>query len=191
MTETLVFLKKFLMHGTRISSAVPSSYYLAESTVRGINWEKARVIVELGAGTGALTQAILRHARLDTVIISIENDKDFCAILRDKYSKIPNLHIVEGDARDLEKILKDHGVTQADYIVSGLGFPTLPESVQKPLMAAIKKCLVPGGTMHQITEVPLLFQPFYQKRFKKVKFIFEPRNVPPGGVYVCSEPIAE
>ena len=56
--ETLLFFGKFLRHGTGISSITPTSRTLARAMLDGIDFDRASVIVELGAGTGAITEQI-------------------------------------------------------------------------------------------------------------------------------------
>ena len=60
MNDFALFLGKFLRHGTAIASVAPSSRWLSETTVRNIDWQKARALVELGAGTGPITRVIAR-----------------------------------------------------------------------------------------------------------------------------------
>src|SRR5579885_1968630 len=55
-----LMLRKFAQHGTSIASFVPSSRFLARMTCKGIDYDAARCIVELGAGTGPITQELVR-----------------------------------------------------------------------------------------------------------------------------------
>ena len=49
MNDFMLFLGKFLTQGTAIASVAPSSRWLSRTTVRNVDWERARVLVELGA----------------------------------------------------------------------------------------------------------------------------------------------
>lgn len=185
MSDFSLFLGKFLRHGTAIASLAPSSPWLSRATVRHIDWDNAKVLVELGAGTGPITKVLAERARPDCKVIVIERDHDFAEILRERYSKLPNFDVIEGDCRDLAKILADRGITQVDHIVSGLPVPSFPKDLQRDLMRVVKQVLAPEGMYHQITELPFLYWPLYRKFFREVRFQFEPRNFPPAGAYFC------
>lgn len=185
MNDFALFLGKFLRHGTAIASVAPSSRWLSQTTVRNIDWQKATAIVELGAGTGPITRVIARNAAPECRVILVERDPDFARLLRDRFDDRPNFDIVEGDVRDLPGILAARGVTQVDHVVSGLPVPSLPAATQQALFLAVGKVLRPEGTYNQITEIPWVYWPFYRRYFHDVQFVFEPRNLPPGGTYFC------
>src|SRR5919106_1276097 len=70
MKDSLLFLGKFLRHGTAIASLAPSSRWLSRATVRNVDWDRAKILVELGAGTGPITRvlaAILADRGIDRV----------------------------------------------------------------------------------------------------------------------------
>lgn len=189
MNQTALFFKKFLRHGTQIASAVPSSRWLSRQTISNVDWAQAKVVVELGAGTGAITDIILAAAPADCKILSFESDADFARVLRKRFANNKNLQIIEGNACTFDQELVKQGIAKADYIVSGLGVPSLSPQNQSLLFAAVAAKLSPQGSYNQITEFPLIFLSFYKRHFKDVRFIFEPRNIPPGGVYICKTPV--
>ena len=188
MPEKLLFLKKFLRHGTRIASAVPSSRWVAERAVHNVRWDTARIILELGPGTGPLTEAILSHARPESDIFAIERDPDFVKFLRDKFKNYRNIEIIEGNCADLEDILTARRIARVDYIISGLPVGAFRREEYLKLFRAVRAVLSPEGSYNQLTEFPLLFLPFYRRYFGDVQFLFEPRNIPPGGIYICRRP---
>ena len=184
MSDTLLFFKKFLKYGFAISSAVPSSSYLSNTTISGIDWNRARIILEVGAGTGPITLAIAQHARKDARIISIERDPDFVKILHRRFENDPRIEVIEADINDLETVLGERGITEVDYVVSGLPTTSFPREMQDRFFTTIGHFLAPGGSYHQITEIPLLFWAVYRRYFEKVDFLLELRNFPPGGAYI-------
>src|SRR5207253_7569519 len=99
MSDFLLFLGKFLRHGTAIASLAPSSPWLSRTTVRNVAWERARVLVELGAGTGPITRVLAEKARPDCTVVVLERDPDFARILRERFHERPNFDIIEGDVR--------------------------------------------------------------------------------------------
>ncbi|RUL88204.1 ornithine lipid N-methyltransferase [Tautonia sociabilis] len=185
MKESLLFLGKFLRHGTAIASLAPSSPWLSRATVRNVDWDNARVLIELGAGTGPITRELIRRARPETKLLVLERDPDFVRVLRDRFDPRPNLEIIEGDVRDLPAMLQDRGIERADAIISGLPVPSFPKDLQRDLFRNVGRVLEPGGSYNQITELPLVYLNFYRRFFDEVRFTFEPRNVPPAGAYYC------
>jgi phospholipid N-methyltransferase len=185
MSDASLFLRKFLRHGLAIASVTPSSRWLSRATVRPIAWDRARTVVEVGAGTGPITRVIAENARPNCRVIVIERDPDFARILRSRYGGLANFKVVEGDVRRLSDILAGLGIGRVDHVVSGLATPSLPAETRRGLFEALRSVLGTEGSYHQITEIPLIYLPFYRRHFEEVRFVFEPRNIPPGGVYHC------
>src|SRR5436189_6241414 len=104
MSDVSLFLGKFLKHGTAIASLAPSSPWLSRTTVRNIDWTRARVVVELGAGTGPITKVLAEKAQPDCKVVVLERDPDFSRLLRERFQGRPNFDVVEGDCRDLAAI---------------------------------------------------------------------------------------
>jgi phosphatidylethanolamine/phosphatidyl-N-methylethanolamine N-methyltransferase len=117
--------------------------------------------------------------------VVLERDPDFCRLLHERFADRADLEVVQGDVRDLAAILADRGITQADYIVSGLPVPSFPRDLQQALFRVVREVLRPEGTFNQITELPWVYLRFYRKYFEDVQFVFEPRNLPPAGAYFC------
>ncbi len=180
--DWLLMLRKFVRHGTTIASFAPSSRFLARSICRGIDYERARCIVELGAGTGPVTTELLKRTKPHTRVIVVELDPDFCKRLR---AKFPGADIVEGDACKLDTLLAERGIQQVDHVLSGLPLPSFPASLRDGVLASSARCLAPGGTFRQLSVMPWVYRGLYRGYFENVRFRFVPLNLPPAGVYVC------
>jgi phospholipid N-methyltransferase len=185
MSDFSLFLGKFFKHGTAIASLAPSSRWLSRTTVRNVDWARAKVLVELGAGTGPITRVLAEKARPDCRVVVLERDPDFARLLHQRFDHLPNFDVVAGDVRDLTEILADRGINRVDAIISGLPVPSFPRELQRDLFRVIRPILAPEGTFNQITELPLVYWRFYKAFFDEVRFAFEPRNFPPAGAYFC------
>ena len=174
--------KKFVRHGTSIASFAPSQRFLSRKIIAGIDYDKAKCIVELGAGTGPVTAQLLARAKPHTRVIVVELDPDFCVRLRRKF---PNADIVEGDAAKLEQLLSARGIATVDHVVSGLPLPSFPAPLRDSILASSAKVLTAEGTFRQLTNMPYIYWKFYKRYFAEEKFKFVPLNLPPAGVYVC------
>ena len=185
MSDFTLFLGKFLRQGTAIASLAPSSRWLSRATVANIDWSRPNVVVELGAGTGPITRVLAERASAGSRVLVVEREPDFAGLLRERFGHAPALEVIEGDARDLAGMLRDRGVARVDHVVSGLPTPSLPKDVRRDVIRAVAEVLKPDGTFNQITEMPWVYLRLYRRLFEDVRFRFEPRNLPPAGVYIC------
>ncbi len=179
-----LMLRKFVKHGTAVASFSPSSRFLARSICKGIDYDRAECIVELGAGTGSVTQELVDHVRPHTKLVIVELDPDFCTRLRGRF---PHADIVEGDAARMDELLRERGITQVDHVVSGLPLPSFPAAVRDAIIASAARSLAPGGTFRQLTVLPWVYRRLYKRYFADVSFALVPLNLPPAGVYVCRD----
>jgi phosphatidylethanolamine/phosphatidyl-N-methylethanolamine N-methyltransferase len=115
----------------------------------------------------------------------VERDPDFARLLQDRFCGRKYFEVVHGDVRDLAALLHQRGFMSADHVVSGLPVPSFARDLRKSLFQTVAAVLKPTGTYNQITEIPWLYHRFYQRYFDEVRFVFEPRNLPPAGAYLC------
>lgn len=83
MNDKQLFLKKYLQNPKSIGSLIPSSRYLANAIYHTAKSLEEVPILEIGAGTGAITQSI---ASLNPTVIDI--DSDFVTLLKEKFPKL-------------------------------------------------------------------------------------------------------
>ncbi|HPF40406.1 MAG TPA: methyltransferase domain-containing protein [Phycisphaerae bacterium] len=180
-----IFLKKFLQKGKGISAATPSSRFLSEAVCNVVDFSKPSTIVEVGAGTGAITEVILENLRSHHRFVMLEFDPDFCDILRQRY---PSVDLIQGDVGEIEGPLASRGITKVDYVLSGLPTPNLPPRSLAKMMRWLRRSLTPDGVFSQITVIPLYYKSFYKQLFADVQYEMVWLNAPPGGVYYCRSP---
>ena len=190
LRDHLLFMRKFFRQGRRIASIWPSSRAMAVASLHRVRWEKARVIVELGPGTGAITQEIVRRLKPPTRLIAVERDVDFMRILRARFGRCAGVTMAHGDVKNLAAILRREGIAHhgVDYFISGLGTPSLPRPTRQALLDTVGYYLQPHGCFTNITEIPWYYWPYYRRHFRHVAFQLVPLNLPPGGVYHCQSP---
>jgi phosphatidylethanolamine/phosphatidyl-N-methylethanolamine N-methyltransferase len=181
VAETLLFMRKFLRHGTRVASFSPSSQHLAHALCEGIDATVPQVVLELGAGTGAVTAAACTRMHPLSRLIAVEIDPQFAAIVT---QRCPQAEVLACDVRDLEEQLAARGVEKVDLVISGLPTPSLPRAVNEAVLACLKQC-APDACFSQLTVMPWVYQGMYRRLFEEVRFRPVWRNLPPGGVYHC------
>ncbi len=184
--DWLLFFSKFLRYGTAISSVAPSSRYLARAMVRDIDFARARCVVELGAGTGPVTAELVRRVQPPRHLLIVERDPDFCQRLRERF---PGADVAQADAVELDRLLAERGLGGVDHVLSGLPLAMLRRADLDHLLGTVRRHLHPEGTFRQITEIPWLYYPLHARYFARVQFRFVLRNFPPGGIYICRDPL--
>ncbi|MFO0842244.1 MAG: ribosomal RNA adenine dimethylase [Gemmataceae bacterium] len=183
--DWLLFFTKFLRQGVAISSVAPSSPHLARAFVRDIDWANCRCVVELGAGTGPITEEVVRRAPPTCRTIFLERDPDFCARLRERF---PRADVVEADAADLGRVLDERGIGQVDHFLCGLPLPAFPRELAHKILGVVFQRLAEHGTYRQLTHMPYVYYRMHRRYFEQVRFQFVFRNLPPGGFYTCRGP---
>lgn len=141
--DTVAFFKGFLDHPERVGSVVPSSRFLEKRIVDTAGIRSARLVVELGPGTGGTTRAMLRALPASGRLLTIEIDPDFSARLR----AIDDARLVNhvGSAADIDRILSELGLGQPDVVVSGIPFSTLPAATGREILRSVWSTLAYGG----------------------------------------------
>ena len=184
MSDALLFARKFARKGRAIASIGPSGPDMCEAMVRDLDFSRPGVIVELGAGTGAITRSIVSRLQPHHRFIAVELESDFVDILRGRF---PQTEIVRGDATSMEGTLDQLGVRQVRYVLSGLATPHLPLRAQVRLHRWLMNRLDPDGAYVQITYVPRIYANYYRRHFRDVRYTPIWKNVPPGGVFFCRD----
>jgi len=182
MGDLWLVFRKFVANAKSVATVAPSSRFLSRAILRGIDWSKTQCVVELGAGTGPVTQQLVKLAPPGVRLIVNEFDSDFCRVLK---AKFPTVDVVEGDARALGELLAKRGITQVDYVLSGLPLTHFAETDRAAVIDQAGAALGPDGEFRQLTTAPWLYRGLYRRYFRHVSFWLVIRNIPPGGVYYC------
>jgi phosphatidylethanolamine/phosphatidyl-N-methylethanolamine N-methyltransferase len=161
--STIRFLKMFIRQPKINASIIPSSKRAAKGMVSGLDLNAMKYVVELGPGTGVMTDILAEQL----------------PPLQNKYDN--RFEVVNCSASCLEDLLKERNVSQVDLVISGLPF-TLPEEVKKPLYSTLYKLTEKGTCMRWFTYFPFLMKKHY-KQFPYKKSCFVGWNFPPMWIY--------
>ncbi len=166
-----------------LGSVFPSSRFLIQRILDRIDWISARVVVEYGPGVGNVSQELLRRLRPDGHLILIEMNAEFVQLLRTRFAD-PRITVVHGSAADVGRILRDSGFGQADYVVSGIPYSTIPLELRRRILRESRAVLSDGGEVivYQFMRTIL---PQLRHCFGKVEEEFEALNIPPARVWYC------
>ncbi len=113
----LLFLGRWLRHPIRVGSVAPSGRALARALTRAATWGAGANVIELGAGTGAITAALLEIGVRPEQLVIIERDPALARVLR---SRFPGCRVVQADAMELRSVCADLGVSRASAVISSL-----------------------------------------------------------------------
>lgn len=139
-----VFLQGFAEQPAMVASIIPSSGYTIRKMLRPVDWGRCKLFVEYGPGVGTFCRPVLDKLRRDGTLIVIDTNKLFIDYLNRTIGD-SRFIAVHGSAEDVEDIIRAHGHEQADYILSGLPFSTLPDGLGARIAAATYRMIRPGG----------------------------------------------
>jgi len=175
----LSFLREGLKNLRTTGTVTRSSPALCRAAIGRIDFDQARVIVELGAGDGVITRHILKNLHPAGKVIAFEVFKDLCDDMRAIGD--PRLVVAEDSAEKIPEYLEKIGATQADYIVSALPFAVLPPELGQRIVTTARDYLRPGGTYSQV-HYSLKTRDYYRQAFGNVTTRWVPLNLPPAFV---------
>jgi phospholipid N-methyltransferase len=182
--QILLFARNFFKHPRMLGSIIPSSRFLVRDLMRQVDWRHARVIVEYGPGVGNITAEVLKRMHRDAHLVVFETNDDFVDFLRRSIPD-PRLTVVHGSAADVARVLVDLGLEQADYVISGIPFSTMPEQVSTEIVRATRRSLRPGGRF-LVYQFSRAVARFLKPEFENIREAFEPLNILPARLYICS-----
>jgi len=172
-----IFFRQFVRHPGMIGSVIPSSQQLVDTMLEGVDWQRTRLFVEYGPGIGTFTRTILDRLPADATLLAIDLNADFIDYLG-RHIADPRLRLVHGSAADVERYVGEAGHAQADYVLSGLPFSTLPEGVGPAICDRTRAILRPGGSF-LVYQYSARVRGLLAPRFTELAERWEWRNVPP------------
>jgi phosphatidylethanolamine/phosphatidyl-N-methylethanolamine N-methyltransferase len=101
--DTTLFLQEWLANPQRTGAVAPSSPKLAAAMARWLPSNPESYVLELGPGTGAVTEALLERGLREDRLVAIENNPKLARLLRHRF---PHAHIITGDAWKLDDLLR-------------------------------------------------------------------------------------
>ena len=179
----LLFLREGLKKIGTQGSLVPSSRYLSNRIAKKVPVRDACVVVELGAGTGVFTKAILKRLPMNGKLVAFEVNHTLADFMKKKIDD-DRLIVIEDDASRLVAHLRRLSLPLADCVVSGLPLGEFPRKKRQELLSAIRDGLRDDGVYLQFQYAPLSLR-HIREMFDAKIVGFELRNIPPAFLYEC------
>jgi phosphatidylethanolamine/phosphatidyl-N-methylethanolamine N-methyltransferase len=148
LDDEVRFLRSWIEKPLHMGAVMPSSRMLARTMAQYVDVDSKGPVVELGPGTGAITNALIEHGVDQRRLVLVEYNPGFCALLRDRY---PHAKVVQGDAYKLRDSLWEVLAVPASAVVSGLPLVTKPMLTRLKLIRDAFVALAPGAPFVQFT----------------------------------------
>lgn len=193
LDEYRTFLHSALLHPREVGAATPTTAAVAATVGQVVPTTGAPVVVELGPGTGSLSDGI--HARLPEGArhVGIELGAELVEHLR---VHKPWLEVVHGDACDLTALLDKLHIDAPDAIISSIPWSLLPADAQEHTLRQVAEVLPSHGVFTALTYLPAersaggkQFRELLDGTFDEVLTTTTWRCVPPILHYICRRPL--
>jgi phosphatidylethanolamine/phosphatidyl-N-methylethanolamine N-methyltransferase len=190
VNEGRLLFQEFLRAPMRTATVTASSDALVSALLAPHRLDGTPVVVELGAGTGRVTDAVQHHLRGRGRHIAVEINPVLAARLATRH---PDVTVVAADAAGLPTVLAEHGVERVDAIVSLLPWSAYAAAPVPELAAGV---LAPSGTFTQVTLRGLHLLPPAHRQLRDLREAFGEvtggatvwQNLPPARILIARSP---
>ena len=172
-----VFFKGFIKHPVMVGSIIPSSDRTVKKMLAPVDWDNTKLFVEYGPGVGTFCHPVLDRMRPDATLLVIDLNPDFIEYLR-KTIRDSRFIAVHGSAADVNEIIAQFGFQNADYVLSGLPFSTLPNNLGPVIAEETARAIRPGGAF-LVYQFRARARDFMTPHFARIDNGFEAWNILP------------
>ena len=173
------FIASWLQNPLKVGAVSPSGRALASAIAAEVDPAAPGPVVELGPGTGPVTEALVARGIAPERLVLVEYDPEFCTLLRRRF---PGATVVQGDAYTLAVTLAGVVKEPLSAVVSCLPLMTRPLSVRMRLLAAAMRMLRPGAPYVQFTYA--MTAPIPSRRYRITSSPRIWKNIPPARVWI-------
>jgi len=173
------FIASWLQNPLKVGAVSPSGRALASAIAAEVDPAVPGPVVELGPGTGPVTEALVARGISPERLVLVEYDPEFCTLLRRRF---PGATVVQGDAYTLAVTLAGVVKEPLSAVVSCLPLLTRPLSVRMRLLAAAMRLLRPGAPYVQFTYA--MTAPIPSRRYRITSSPRIWKNIPPARVWI-------
>jgi phosphatidylethanolamine/phosphatidyl-N-methylethanolamine N-methyltransferase len=192
VTEIQTFAREFLKDPLTVASLVPSAAPLCRQAAAPLPETGDPVVLDLGAGTGQVTDVIQERLGGRGRHIAVEFNPRLAAVLAERQ---PKVEVICDDARAVVERLLAEGV-RTDLTVSGLPWLLTAPSQGRSIFEDLARLAAPGGAVTQLAHAWIRFFPTARQVQRNLEASFEEvvvsrtvwANVPPAVVYVARRP---
>jgi phosphatidylethanolamine/phosphatidyl-N-methylethanolamine N-methyltransferase len=148
LDDEVRFIRSWIEKPLSIGAVTPSGKVLARTMASYVDTESPGPVIELGPGTGPVTEALVARGVDPARLVLVEFNPMFCRLLRSRY---PQATVIQGDAYRLKPLLETLVREPASAVVSGLPLMTKPLRTRLRLAGDAFALLSPGAPLIQFT----------------------------------------
>jgi phosphatidylethanolamine/phosphatidyl-N-methylethanolamine N-methyltransferase len=174
------FLRRLIARPRSVGAIAPSSPYLARAMAAQIDPAAPGLILELGPGTGAITEGLIARGFSPSRIVAVEYDPDFAALVATRFAGV---RVIRGDAFNLAATLGNDYPEPFAAAISGLPLVNFPKALRRSFLEGVFARLRPGAPFVQFSYS--LWPPIPpSEKFTAKRVALVLRNLPPARVWV-------
>jgi phosphatidylethanolamine/phosphatidyl-N-methylethanolamine N-methyltransferase len=183
----LRFVEAFIREPFTVGSLWPSSSALSGALVDGCEFEPGDTVVELGPGTGAFTELLVRRLKGRGRMVALEISPINISVLQQRFARC---EIIQDSAENLARYVEPQS---AQCVVSGLAWGNMLPAMQDRILGAVLDSLTPDGQFVAFGYIHAKWFPTSLRFRRRLEESFHQveatpivwRNLPPAFVYRC------
>lgn len=152
LDDQLRFLLTWVTNPLKTGAVTPSGKPLATAMAAEIDPAIPGPVIELGPGTGPVTEALIERGFDPSRIIALEYDEDFAERLRKRF---PGITVVHGDAYSISENFGAHMNEKACAVLSSLPLFNEPAERRIALLNAAFDIMHDGAPFVQFSYAPV------------------------------------
>jgi phosphatidylethanolamine/phosphatidyl-N-methylethanolamine N-methyltransferase len=148
--DTAVFLQELISAPRMVGAIAPSSRHLARAMATWVPQHNGGFVLELGPGTGSVTQALLDRCLAPDRLIAVEKSVKLAEHLQNRF---PQIRVVVGDAMDLESLLNQNlvHIKSFSHVISSLPLLNFPAEMAVRIARSVYGLMAPGAKFVQFS----------------------------------------
>lgn len=196
-TSLRVFAIEAVTDFRTVAAVAPSSRYLTRAMLEPLPLNRARVVVELGAGTGVMTRALLDALSGDSILFAFEINSRFFRYLESNLSD-SRLVLVNADVEQFGQELRRRGSHRVEAVVSSIALGYMSDQQRHNLLSQVTAFLDHKGVLTQYQyihglqfggrrfcrfDATALLRRYFRSVQRKTAWC----NLPPAFVFACQK----
>ena len=179
--EGVGFLRAWLNGPQTVGSVWPTGAPMARRMASVIDVKSGLPVLEIGPGTGTITNAILDTGIAADKVFAVEYSQDFVDRLRVKF---PAIHVIQGDAFNLTQTLGDNNQAKFDCAISALPLLNFPPEMRIAFVEDVLTRIPNGRPLIQFSYGPKAPVAAKSGSFTLERYDFVLRNIPPAQLWI-------
>jgi len=176
---TNLFFRRWLQNPLQMGSVIPSSPVLGKLIAKHIEKGSDAAVLELGAGTGAVTHSLIRSGIAPKRMVLVEIVSEMAEHLELTF---PETKVLQADAFNLPVEKLNHIAPNIGTVICGIPLVLLPEKKQRQFIDQVE-AVAPGKGFLLYTYCITSPLPYRTLKLEAERLAWTPLNFPPASVW--------